>query len=146
MARVIQTNIESPKHILTIVKLDDYETFFNQSFICEMSEKFNLVNPGRYYEIENIEQKIVSDSILEAYYGKSRVLTDWQRNAIKKILTFYKDENSEYHKTKKDSLGIYFTDPFLLIGNLQQVNEDLNPIGINVTKLIGRRYYFEKLN
>lgn len=127
------------------IRLDDYEQNFNQSFINELADFLELKFPGRYFESrisDGTAEK--AKAIVESYYGESKPLTPWQRTARNKILEYYKDKDSEYHFSRKDEIGVYFTDQNLSIGTLKEVNSDLIPLGIKVIKQIGRRYYFEK--
>lgn len=127
------------------IKLDDYEQNYNQSFVNELADFLELKFPGRYFESrisDGTAEK--AKAIIESYYGESKPLTPWQRNARNKILEFYKDKDSEYHFSRKDEIGVYFTDQNLSIGTLKEVNSDLIPLGIKIIKQIGRRYYFEK--
>lgn len=127
------------------IKLDDYEQNYNQSFVNELADFLELKFPGRYFESrisDGTAEK--AKAIIESYYGESRPLTPWQRNARNKILEFYKDKNGEYHFSRKDEIGVYFTDQNLSIGTREEVNSDLIPLGIKIIKQIGRRYYFEK--
>lgn len=127
------------------IKLDEYEQNFNQSFINELSDFLELKHPGRFFEARHSDGTATkAKSIVDSYYGESKPLTPWQRQARNKILELYKDKDGEYHFSRKDEIGVYFTDQNLSIGNVKEVNSDLMPLGILVTKMIGRRYYFEK--
>ena len=96
----------------------------------------------RVFYSDDADKNQVSN-IMDAYYGKQRSLTPWQRTAKAAIKSLLDAGDEDYLFYGKDSDGVFFSDAFGL--DSEGINERLNKIGVKVTKSVnGIRHYYEK--